>query len=266
MRKLILSISLILLLHISIFAQTNNPGVISPDRPDQTESPDILTPGYVQIETGITYERYSYSSVNYEHTRNTFNIPGMLRIGVFPNMELRITPEFQSVTDKYSYTFQGDQSKTTQGLIPLVLGTKIKIVDEAEDMPAMAFLFHVDLPGAASEEFQNKNPTPEIRLALSKQLQDNLSIGFNLGAFFDMDHRETAGIYTVSLAMDLTKRINGFIELYGNFEQQTSLFVDGGFSYLLMKNLMVDISGGTGLTVDSPNFFIGGGLSVRLPR
>ena len=40
--------------------------------------------------------------------------------------------------------------------------------------------------------------------------------------------------------------------------------IDGGFTYLLRDNIMIDISGGIGLTNNAPNYYTAIGFSFRL--
>ena len=266
MRKLILSISVLSLLQISVFAQDNNPGDISPDRPDQTESPDIIPPGFTQIEGGFTYESYNENYGNYlTFSYNSYSFAGLIRVGIFPSMEIRVAPEYLSSKNTAGFFnpyFNYDIEAS--GFLPLVIGTKIKITDETKDIPGMAFLFQADLPSTAGDDFETDETTPEFRIAASKQISDRFSLGFNIGAQFYS--RETIGIYTLSLGADLTEKMGGFIELYGFFGNGTINYADGGVTYRIMKNLQFDLSGGLGLSEGTPDFFIGGGLSVRLPR
>jgi hypothetical protein len=268
---------ILLLLFISGYVYAQEPQVgyiiqppddIGTDRPDQTESTDILQPGYVQIETGVEFSKYTLDFPMFSTaTINQTSFPGLIRIGVFPNMELRIAPEYYIQEDKIDI-LNSNLSFTNRisGFLPLSLGTKIKIVDESKYIPAMSFLFHVDIPKLASENLKAENPTPEVRFAFSKTLSDRFSFGVNLGASFSIDYEQTVGIYTASLAADLIEKLGGFIELYGFMADHTSAHIDGGFTYRILKNLQVDLYAGTGLTEDTPDFTFGGGLSVRLPR
>ncbi|MCB0723869.1 MAG: transporter [Ignavibacteriae bacterium] len=270
MRGLILSISVLLLAQISLFAQANNPGDILPDRPDQTESPDILQPGFVQIEGGYTYTHIKYIPDDFiKFTFSVNEVGTLIRIGIFPSAELRIEPEYQSI--KSTISFQNpvfDYRNEVSGFIPLRLGTKIKITDEDKYIPATAFLFKASIPEIASNDFQDELSTAEFRVALSKTLSERFSLGVNLGAEYGTYSNSTSGLYTMSFSGEIYKQLGGFIELYGYFSEgyEPNHFIDGGLTYRILNNLQVDLSAGTQYSDDVSDFFIGGGLSVRLPR
>lgn len=247
-----------------MYSQT--PGDMVTDRPDQSESTNIVPPGYVQIEGGASYDKFSDKDFYSEYEASYTSISGLIRIGVFPNMELRIAPEYAVYNSEIRVPgFQSYTSKV-DGFNPLVIGTKIRILEETESFPGLAFLFHVDFPDLASKNFKGGYSTPEVRVALSNQLTDRFSLGVNGGAMFDMGTRQTVGLYTIAVGADITNKLGGFFELYGFFHGESSHFLDGGLTYSFMENLQADISGGVGLSEYTSDYFIGGGLSVRLPR
>src|SRR2546430_930614 len=57
------------------------------DRPDYTESSDIVSPGLLQFESGMSYEGTDRDGV---HSRS-LTVPGaLMRIGLVPRLELRL--------------------------------------------------------------------------------------------------------------------------------------------------------------------------------
>ena len=274
MRTTILIFVITVLSFTNVFAQSS-PGDIVTDRPDQTESPDLVPPGYVQIEGGISYNKLSYDTKSYIRsiiTEKNMSIPLLIRIGVFQSFEFRISGEYSYTKTKLDYPDGNVEvisggSFVVSGYPPLVLGTKLKIVDESEYIPNSAFLFHVDLPQVATGAFNSDYPTPEFRVALSKTLSETFSLGLNLGAEFNTLYRKTNGIYTLALGAGLTEKIGSFIEFYGFFEKGFNRhYLDGGLTYLFLPNVQFDVSGGVGLNENATDFFIGGGLAMRLPR
>lgn len=260
MRKT-LFILLFILFSTAVFSQE-----MVTDRPDQSESTNIVPPGYIQVEGGTTYDKYSEDDSYGNYSVSFTSISGLIRIGVLPNLELRIAPEYSVYNlEIHVPGFQPFTSKV-DGFNPLVVGTKIRILEETETLPGLAFLFHVDFPDLASKNFKGGYSTPEVRVALSNQLTDRFSLGVNGGAMFDMGTRQTIGLYTISIGADIINKLGGFFELYGFFHGESSHYLDGGLTYSLMKNLQADISGGIGLSEYTTDYFIGGGLTVRLPR
>ncbi len=266
MRKILI----LLFLLTAGFIHSQTPGDIITDRPDQTESTDILQPGYVQIETGVMHERIPDDGIGfYLSEESSIYISTLIRIGVFENLELRIAPEYGIINNRSRYELDPEwYEQKSEGFTPLVLGTKIKIVAERLHSPALSFLFNIDLPEIAGKDFKSSYTTPEVRLAIAKELSDRFGLGVNVGAEFNMALGETNGLYTVALGLGLLDNLSGFIEFYGFFRQysKNTHFLDGGLTYLIQKNIQLDLSAGTGLTDFTQDYFISGGLSVRLPR
>ena len=251
----------------NVFAQTSPRDIVT-DRPDQTESPDLVPPGYVQIESGVTYERYADDFSNTQFEFNATGFQSLIRIGVFPSMELRIAPQYAIYSSKVTIPGLTVFDNRNSGFTPLVIGTKIKITDETTNIPAIAFLFNVDLPKVASEDFENEYSNSEFRLAFSKQLSDRFSLGANGGALYQLSTQSVIGLYTLALGANIYENLGGFIEFYGFFypDNDDIHYFDGGLTYLLSKNIQFDVSGGIGLTDNTTDFRVGAGLSVRLPR
>jgi hypothetical protein len=270
MRKTLQVLAFLFILQIQGYSQGNEPGEIVTDRPDQTESADILQPGYFQLEGGFTYMNvvWTFPNSDIKLDYNTYTSGGLIRIGVFPGAELRIGPSF--LYQKFKISDQGPVSSQyidASGFLPLELGTKIKLTDESKYIPAAAFLFSASIPAISSGDYDDFVSTAEFRIALSKTLTDRFSLGVNLGAEYG-GFDNAIGLYTLSLSGEIYKNLGGFVEVYGNFADgwEPSHYVDGGLTYRIMKNLQIDFSAGTLYSDDTSDFFIGGGISVRLPR
>ncbi len=63
-------------------------------------------------------------------------------------------------------------------------------------------------------------------------------------------------------------KLSAFVELYGFMPQKTSPDhrFDTGLTYLVMKNIQADASFGFDISEKSPDYFVGLGISVRLPK
>jgi hypothetical protein len=231
------------------------------DRPDQTESAFIVPKGSVQIELGAVYEREDFEDgillENYSH-------PALLvRYGLLKTMELRLACEL--VNERH--TFAGN-STGTAGFLPLAVGTKIYICNEENFRPQTALIMHVTIPKLGSKEFANEFFAADFRFTMQHSLSERFSLSYNLGAEWDGNIPNAAGIYTLSLSSSLTESIGAFIESYGFLiEKETPDHrIDGGLTYLLSRNLQLDASGGLGITDKSPDYFLGAGISLRLPE
>ena len=75
--------------------------------------------------------------------------------------------------------------------------------------------------------------------------------------------------YTVALGFGLNDRLSAFVELYGDIPASASggpaNSFDGGFTYLVRDNLQLDLAGGVGVSDAADDWFVGLGLSLRLP-
>lgn len=234
---------------------------LSTDRPDQSESPYIVDKGYFQIESGIVTENdepaddIKYSAVT---------IPTILmRYGLAKNVELRAGIEV--INSKLTIM---NTSFKENGLGPLTLGTKIKLFTEKNSTPETALILSINVPFKESSAFQSDYAGTEFRFAMSNTLSKRVSLSYNLGAEFGAGSRGATGIYSASLGYRILNQLAVFAELYGFLPQKTSPDhrFDAGFTYLVLKNVQLDASFGFGLSKKSPDFFIGGGVSVRLPK
>lgn len=243
-------------------AQAQTAGDLVTDRPDQTESPLAVAPGYVQLELGWSYVEAG--------TVRLHSLPGTLaRIGLARGLEARLG-------------FAGwrhlevSEAEATQGVGPLGLGVKGELLRGEGLKPAVALLGEVLLPTAA----EGLGPTrvdPAVRLALAHELGEVVSVGYNVGVAWLSERSEaresrtfSQGLYTLSLGFALGRRVGAFAEAFGTVPLSDESFaahlVDGGFTLLVLPNLQLDLSAGVGLDSDADDWFVGAGASLRLPR
>lgn len=223
---------------------------ISTDRPDQTETADLVPKGMFQMENGFSYEQADAS------TSEMITPSTLIKYGINDNFELRLIVEYSTVdTDMTS----------ASGFKPILLGFKVKVAEEYGIIPKTSFIGHLSIPKLATKEFQNEFYAPEFRFVMQNTLSDRFKLGYNLGAEWDGDTAEPSFIYTLSLAFGLTDKFGAFVESYG-FAPQKDLAehcIDGGLTYLLSDNFMIDASGGFGVSDNAPDYFVSAGFSFR---
>ena len=239
----------IILLSISqiIFAQEEP---IVTDRPDQTESSELVPKNFLQLEHGITYEKDGIFKAIYAPST-------LVRYGVNRYFELRLVAE---------PVFYGIDGIDEAGFSPLEVGIKAKMVEEKGCIPSIAFLGHLAIPKAASDDFDITYLAPAFRFNLSHTLTDNFSIGYNLGAEWDGFSAEPTFTYTFAAGYGITDELGVFAEAYGFIPQKSDITdhrLDGGFTYLINNDLQLDLSAGWGYTDDAPDYFMGVGISYR---
>ena len=244
---------------IPLAAQMETPELAT-DRPDQTESSALVPPGSIQVEIGVLTERTQVreNGLDLQQTVNAY--PDVLvRYGLLPAMELRVVAGYQQ------FSFAGE---SISGAGPLSIGTKLAICSEEGLRPEVAFIGHITLPWLGREEFRTSFIAPQFRFAASHTLSDIFSIGYNLGMEWDGESALATGIYTAVLGIAISDEIGAFAEVFGGVPEMGESIhsIDGGFTYALLPNVQLDASAGFGLTETSPEYFVGAGLSFRLPR
>lgn len=239
-------LTLLFLFPLTLQAQES----IQTDRPDQTESPALTPKNFLQIETGLLYEKTAGSSEAYSH-------PTILwKYGINDNFELRMLTEFN--TEK-------SEDESFSGHAPLTLGFKAKLTEEKKFLPKISFIGNLTLNKTGAKPFQTPYSAPAFRFLFQHTLSENWSMGYNLGAEWNGESPDATAIYTFSTAYSLTDKLGGFAEIYGylnQFESADHRF-DAGFNYLITDNLQIDASSGIGLSKISPEYFLSCGISYR---
>jgi len=245
------------------------------DRPDKTESAITVGKNRLQIETGLEFASFTFGDL-YDETGalifkdvklQTLTLPTtLIRFGITNNIELRFGFDFEKQNfnvDDLSIDGAGNEKLS---LNPPTIGAKFHIHDGKDAVPTIALIGAVTIPEVGAKEKQTKHLNPEFILALSNDLNDNLSLGYNLGLARDDESKTTNFFYSASLGIGLTEKIGAFAEIYGNFPNDDYVSdqnIDGGFTYLINKSLQIDIYGGVGLSSSSNNFMIGSGIAYK---
>jgi Putative MetA-pathway of phenol degradation len=231
---------------MQIEAQTS----IQTDRPDQTECPFITPVGFIQAENGFTYE-------NVDKNNKSITLPTILwKYGINKNFEFRLITEANSIK---SY------GNKVSGLVPTIIGFKVIVSEEKGIIPATGFIGHLAIPNAASTKFKASYFAPSFRFNMQHTLSKRFTLAYNLGAEWDGETPEPTFIYTLTSGMSITEKLGAYVELYGFAPQNDKADhrADGGFTYLITNDVMVDISGGFGITKESPDNYFALGFSYR---
>jgi hypothetical protein len=235
-----------LLILKEVSAQTT----IQTDRPDQTECPFVTPKGFIQAENGFVYE-------NINKNNKSLILPSILwKYGINKNLEFRLITEVNTVK-----TFD----KKVSGLVPIIIGFKVSVSEEKGIIPATGFIGHLSIPNAASEKFKASYYAPSFRFNMQHTLSNKCTLAYNLGAEWDGETPEPTFIYTLTTGFSITEKLGAYVELYG-FAPQNNMVdhrADGGFTYLITNDVMVDISGGLGITKESSDNYFALGFSYR---
>ena len=101
---------------------------------------------------------------------------------------------------------------------------------------------------------------------MQKTMSDSFTLGCNLGAEWQSETNHPNWIYTFTTGYKVSNKTGVYAELYG-FLQSNQLAdnrCDGGMTYLINNNVIIDLSGGFGLTKSSPNYYGSLGFSFRI--
>jgi len=238
------------LIAFSTFIYSQEIESIQADRPDQTETPAIVPEGMFQVETGFTFQKNNENS-------STFSLPSTLwKYGINENFEIRLITEF---------IFEKTENEKINGIAPFHLGFKTKLSEEKGIIPKTSFIAHISLPNAASTKFKTDYFAPEFRFAMQHTLSEKFSLSYNLGAEWDGFSAEPTFIYTLATGYSITKKLGSYIELFGFIpqNQKPNHSFDGGITYLINNNFMLDLSSGFGVTDNAPKHYFAFGFSFR---
>lgn len=239
---------------ILLVANLKSTGQVLPpiqlDRPDQTECSFIVPKGYIQAENGFTYENISEDEKAIDHPTTLW------KYGLSKKVEFRLITEL--VTEK-------QKGLTVSGLAPIKLGFKVNISQEKGIIPITSLIVHLVVPGIASPVFRSNYYAPSFRFTMQNTLSKKISLGYNLGAEWDEQTHKPVYIYTLTTGYAITEKLGSYLEVYGFLakDELADHRMDGGFTYLINNNIMLDISGGFRITTSSPQNYISLGFSYR---
>jgi len=240
-------------------AQNKESPPISPDRPGVGTPPSLVPNRLFQIETGFLYAQKEDDVTRYK-TLSYGQL--LLRYGVFSVAELRLETDYtQAKTDSSS------ARNSVIGLGAIRLGSKMALYGGKGIVPQISFLGNLTLPYFGKQELKPSKIAPSMYLLMQNSLAENLSLGYDFGLEWYGDNSSPAVFYAISLGRNFTDKFSCFAENYGYFFSGSSrLYADGGFAYLLRKNLQVDVYGGINLQGEKKYTHISAGIAWRLPR
>ncbi len=234
-------------------------GTIATDRPDQTECANIVPMGNIQAENGFLIENdHSQGSQSKEIVFFT----SLFKYGISRRLEIRLIVENSKIIEK-----KQAENQIFKGISPIQIGLKVNLIQAKGLMPETSLIVHLGIPKLASESKKQAMISPNFRFAMQHILTEKASLAYNFGAEWNGDNTEPTAIYTLSTSRSIGKKVGMYIEVYGFLPQkgQAQHSFDGGFTFPLSSNFMLDVSASKGLSGSAPNNYISCGLSFRLP-
>lgn len=228
---------------------------LSADRPDFTEGTGIIPRGHVQVEGGTTLTRVEDVDI---HTLGEL----LVRFGIGERSEGRI--------GLGSYTRIDDGLQEISGFEDPTVELKIRFTEEAGELapgqPAVALILGTTVP-AGDQELTSDEWAPAAVFAFGWDL-DRFSVGANLGGSYEAgDDRFVQAFGSLTGGFSVTDRLGTYLEWYGFSEEAkdgpSTHYVNGGISFLINDDLIVDARIGTGLNDADPDWFAGVGGAIR---
>lgn len=254
---IILALAFALPSALSAQGADDEPAPLIGDRPDFTESASVV--GRLQLETGYTYEEAGPTEL---HTAGEM----LVRIPASRRLELRVgVPSWA-----WSRIGHGPGAGSeADGVTEASLGVKVELREPSPDGggPQVALLAGTTIPTGGDMGADGLHPGG--RLAAVLELSDRLALAANAGVASAEDagsrHAELAG--SVSLGVGLAERLGAYLETFGlaptGDGPGSSTVVNGGLTWLVGRDLQLDVRLGTGLSGPSPDLIFGAGLVWR---
>ncbi len=245
-------------------AQSNPLPPLVTDRPGLYCGTYVMPPGVFQIEAGLGFERNEAGGLESE----AILAPAVLRLGLLRSLEFRVST---TAVPRLQETTMNSRSSRS-GISSPAVGLKWRFAEASEQSsaPSLALLFSLNLP-AGSRPFRPDEPEPGLVLASDFALDGETTLSTNIGVSFPFD--SDAGehfqevFYAVALGRSLGQRSGWFMEVAGTASSTdgvgSTLVVDGGVTHILTNDLQLDLSLIRGLTSETADWTVVGGISLR---
>ncbi len=230
------------------------------DRPDFTESSEVVGHGVLQVETGFTFESDRAGDVS----ARSITTPAVLaRIGVGRRFEVRLGGEgfLRGWTSAPGGT-------AVSGFSDVEVGAKVKLVDRAAFDVAVIPIVSVPTNDA---HYSSGTYDSTVKLTWAAPLPRDfgLSGNLNVSSLSDELGRFAQQAVSVSLAHDLMGGWGGYWEAYAFTPMERGLgagwTANTGVTRGIGQNMQFDVELGRGLTAVAPDWFFGVGFAVRSP-
>ncbi len=235
---------------------------IATDRPDFTESSATVGKGRAQLEAGYGFRHDRQGTAR----RAEHSFPeALLRVGVLADWcELRVAKNFSAL--------QSNETRVT-GAEDLYLGMKLALFEQQGALPEVALMLQATTPTGA-RELSARRTLPGLSLLYGWDVvPDKWSVAGSTQANLALDdaRREYAELaQSATAGYSLTERLGAFGEWFcfvplarGLEGPSVQHYLNGGFTFLVTKDLQLDIRAGAGLNRAADDFFAGAGFAIR---
>ena len=237
-------------------AQSNQSAIVT-DRPDFTESSEVINRGGFQFESGMAI---ATDGTGADRVR-AFAAPfALMRIGLAPRIELRLGAD--------GYTTEDAGGVHASGYSDFGIGAKVRLFDQDQIGVDLAVLPILALP-VGSDEFSAGRYNPAIKIAWAREM----AVGFdltgnvNVSALSDAEGRFHQEAVSLSVGHDLAGGWGSYAEIYGfsriDRDGGSAITFNGGVTRPIGQRMQFDVEAGHGLTGTAVDWFLGAGFAIR---
>ena len=238
---------------------------LSPDRPDETESPFTVDAGHYQLEMDFANFTYNKSDGT---TTKTWDVGDFnFKAGLLNHVD------FQLVYDNYLNVHTEDSSgkSTTQsGFGDFTTRLKVNLWGDDGGKTAFALLPYVTFP-TSTDGLGNNAVEGGMIFPLAVSLPYDFDLSLETAASY-MKNDDNGGyheefIASASVDHQIIGKLSGFVEFFSNFttESHSSWVgtVDTGLEYLVTKNIQLDCDCYFGVTPAAAEYNPFVGITIR---
>ena len=243
---------------VGVCAAQGSSSELVTDRPDFTESSEVVGHEVVQIESGLTFEQT-------DETARQLTAPQLLvRVGIGSRFELRFAGDgfvSQSVQTPGGVVRSGGHSDAE-------IGAKLRFLDATSAGVDMAVIPFMSLP-TASDGFGTTGYDPGFKLTVARDLPRGfgLSGNFNAASVTSAEGRSWEREASLSLGHGLGGAWGAYWEMFGSLHDGgCDCTLNTGVTRALGENSQVDIEVGHGASGSAQDWFVGVGFAVRRLR
>jgi hypothetical protein len=238
---------------------------LSPDRPDETESPFTVDAGHYQLEMDFANFTYNKSDGT---TTKTWDVGDFnFKAGLLNNVDVQLVYDnYLNVQTKDS----SGKSTTQSGFGDLTTRLKVNLWGDDGGKTAFALLPYVTFP-TSTDGVANNAVEGGMIFPLAVSLPHDFDLSLETAASY-MKNDDGGGyheefIASASLDHQIIGKLSGFVEFFSNFTTESHAgwvgTVDIGLEYLVTKNIQLDCDCYFGVTHAAPDFNPFAGITVR---
>ncbi len=234
---------------LSVAAQTQAQESISSDRPGIGSGSTVLQKHILQFEGGLAFAA--------SDAADQFNLGQLLARYGFGAFEV------QALIN--SFVVQDAAGADNEGFQDFGVGVKIPLLRDESTPLRLSLLATVSFPTGA--DFLTSDETiPTFTLLADYPLSGNFTLSSNAAYSAGIGNSNDVFLFTFTPGFSLPGSDNwsayfGYAGFFSAGPDQN--FLEGGFAWVVHKNLQLDLN--SGVVLDSGDYFVGIGLAARWP-